>query len=384
MPFTFATAAKIVFGCGEAARLPELVAGLGSRPLVCTGATVDRHGHLLSGLADPTTFQVPGEPTIEMVTEAAGVARSAGADVVVAIGGGSVIDLGKAVAALLTNPGAPLDYLEVVGRGLPLTARSAPLVAVPTTAGTGAEVTANTVLTVPTDRVKVSMRSPLMLPAVALVDPELTVSCPRAVTAASGLDALTQCLEPYVSPLANPLTDALAGEGLRRAARALRRAYDDGSDIDARTDMALCSLLGGLALANAKLGAVHGLAGVIGGRLDAAHGLLCAALLAPVVAANTRALRGRDPDNPALGRYDEVGRMLTGRPSATSDDAVAWIRETVAALDVPGLSQAGMSVEQIDDVVAGAQRASSTRGNPVVLTADELRDVVLDAAWRPE
>lgn len=386
--FTFATATTIVFGRGEAARLPDRVSGLGGRVLVCTGATSGRHAQVLDGLGDEATFAVPGEPSVESVAEATDVARSVGADVVVAVGGGSVIDLGKAVAALLTNGGDPLDYLEVVGRGLALTARSAPLVAVPTTAGTGAEVTANAVLTAtvgtpdatsPAGRVKVSMRSPLMLPALALVDPELTASCPPAVTASSGLDALTQCLEPYVSSLANPLTDGFAAEGLRRAAGGLRRAVQDGSDEQARTDMALCSLLGGLALANAKLGAVHGLAGVIGGLLDAPHGLVCAALLAPVTEANLRALRSRATDDVALRRFADVGALLTGRGDAGAEDAVAWIRETVAALEVPGLAEVGLTPELVDQIVDGGQRASSTRGNPVALTAEELRGAVLAA-----
>jgi alcohol dehydrogenase class IV len=302
--------------------------------------------------------------------------------VVAAIGGGSVIDAGKAVAMLLGNGGDPLDYLEVVGSGRQITEPAVPCVAVPTTAGTGAEVTANAVLAVPEHRVKVSLRSALMIPRVALVDPLLTVSCPPSVTASSGLDALTQCLEPFVSVRASPLTDGLAREGLRRAGIGLRAAYADGGDLAARADMALCSLLGGMALANAKLGAVHGLAGVIGGAADVPHGIACAALLVPVIEANVRALRsGRrgDPGLAPLDRYAEAGRLLTGQPGATVEDGLAWIRETLALLAVPGLAAFGLRPEHADDVAAKAMTSSSMQGNPVTLSQGELNAIVLQS-----
>ncbi|MBT8228553.1 MAG: iron-containing alcohol dehydrogenase, partial [Dactylosporangium sp.] len=254
-----------------------------------------------------------------------------------------------------------------------------PCLAVPTTAGAGAEVTANAVLAVPEHRVKVSMRSPLMIPRVAVVDPVLTVGCPAGVTAASGLDALTQCLEPFVSARANPITDALAREGLRHAASGLRRAHADGSDLEARTDMAVCGLLGGMALANAKLGAVHGFAGVLGGITSAAHGALCAALLAPVVDANVRALRGRHPEHRALARYGEAAGVLTGNPNATVEDGISWIRETVAMLGIPTLRTFGLGEEHADEVIGKAARASSMRGNPVELSPDELGVVFASA-----
>jgi alcohol dehydrogenase class IV len=277
---------------------------------------------------------------------------------------------------------------------------------VPTTAGTGAEVTANAVLASPAHRLKASLRSPLMIPRVALVDPQLTVSCPPSVTAASGLDALTQCLEPYVSARANPLTDGLAAEGLRRAAAGLRAAYADGSDLGARADMSMCSLLGGMALANAKLGAVHGLAGVIGGTADVPHGMACAALLAPVIEANVRALSGggrragagarsagggrsgaggRDkqsggsPAHSALGRYTEAARLLTGTPTASIEDGIAWIRETVTLLAVPGLASFGIRPQDAGEVAAKAATSSSMQGNPIPLETGELRAIVLQA-----
>ena len=236
----------------------------------------------------------------------------ANCDLIIGLGGGSAIDTGKAIAALLTNAGDPLDYLEVIGRGQALTDAPAPFIAIPTTAGTGAEVTRNAVLASPEHRVKVSLRSPLMLPRVALVDPELTYGLPPAITASTGLDALTQLIEPFVSIRANPLTDAICRDGMRRAARSLRRAYEEGTMLPpARTWPA--SLFGGLALANAGLGAVHGFAGPLGGLFPAPHGVICARLLPLIVEANVRALQERKPNTSVLQRYAEVARLTADR-----------------------------------------------------------------------
>ncbi len=337
MSFEFATAGRLIVGPGRAAGLAPVLAGLGTRALVVTGSRPGSHAGLLAGLQLPAAVvTVSGEPTTESARTAAATAREHGADVVAAVGGGSVIDLGKAVAMLLGNGGDPLDYLEVIGAGRKITRPAIPLVAVPTTAGTGAEVTANAVLSSPAHRVKASMRSPLMIPRAAIVDPLLTVSCPPPVTAASGLDALTQCLEPFVSVRANALTDCLAAAGLRHAAAGLRRAYHDGTDIAARTDMALCSVLGGMALANAKLGAVHGLASVVGATAGIPHGAACAALLAPVAEANVRALRSAQPGGPALSRYAEAARLLTGDPGADIEDGLAWIGRPSPSCRYPG------------------------------------------------
>ena len=374
--FDLAVPRRVLFGPGRADELAGLVPTLGRRVLLCTGRDPSRHRHLLGGVDPVAVVAVPHEPTVDQVREATGAARNAGADVVVAIGGGSVLDLGKAVAVLLGNGTDPMDHLEVVGRGMPVERPGLPCVAVPTTAGTGAEATANAVLSSPEHGVKASIRGPHVLAAVALVDPLLTLSCPPAVTASSGLDALTQCLEPYVSPRANPATDAVAAEGLRRGARALRTAYEHGEDRAAREEMALCSLFGGIALANAKLGAVHGVAGVVGGMVDAPHGAVCAALLAPVVEANVRALREREPAAAGLRRYAEVARLLTGRDGATVGDAVAWLRGTVAALDVPPLGAVGLRRAQYAEVATKAARSSSMQGNPVRLTEEELVTVL--------
>ena len=379
MRFEFATAGRIMAGPGRVAELPGVLAGLGSRVLVCTGANSARHAGLLAGLGLPTAvLEVAAEPTVELARAGVAAAREHGADVVAAIGGGSVIDAGKAVAMLLGNGGDPLDYLEVIGSGRAVTRPAVPCVAVPTTAGTGAEVTANAVLASPEHRLKASLRSTLMIPRVALVDPQLTLSCPPPVTAASGLDALTQCLEPLVSPRASPLTDGLASEGLRRAAAGLRTAYADGEDLAAREEMAMCALLGGMALANAKLGAVHGLAGVIGGTADVPHGIACAALLAPVIDANVHALRS-GPADPALDRYTQAARLLTGEPAASVQDGLAWIRQTLTLLAVPGLATFGIRPQHADEIAAKALTSSSMQGNPVALSHGDLNAILLRA-----
>jgi alcohol dehydrogenase class IV len=280
---------------------------------------------------------------------------------------------------LLSNGGDPLDYLEVIGSGRRISQPAVPCVAVPTTAGTGAEVTANAVLASPADGVKASLRSPIMIPRVALLDPELTISCPPRVTASSGLDALTQCLEPFVSHRANALTDALAAEGLRRAASGLRAAYVDGTNKEARTDMAMCSLLGGIALANSKLGAVHGLAGVVGGTAAVPHGFACAALLIPVIEANVRTLTASQPGHPALARYARAARLLTGTTSASIEDGVAWLRDTLALLEIPGLAEFGIKPEHVTEIAAKAIKSSSMQGNPAALSLHDLSAAVLQA-----
>ncbi|MBN1201634.1 MAG: iron-containing alcohol dehydrogenase [Anaerolineae bacterium] len=383
MRFEFATATRIIFGTGTLRETGPIAAGMGQRALVVTGRTVERAAPLLRLLGEQgiehTTFSVQDEPTTETARLSTERAREAGCDMVIAFGGGSALDTGKAIAALLTNGGDPLDYLEVIGRGQPVTRRSAPFIAIPTTAGTGAEVTRNAVLASPEHRRKVSLRSPLMLPHVALVDPELTHSLPPDITAYTGLDALTQVIEPYVSLAANPMTDALCREGMYRAARSLRRAYEQGDNADAREDMAVTSLFGGLALANAKLGAVHGFAGPFGGMFHVPHGAVCASLLPHVMAVNVETLRQREPDSPALARYDTVARILTGDDTAACDDGVAWIRDICHALKVPVLSSFGLTRGDFDTLIEKSAVSSSMKGNPIKLTADDMR-AILDRA----
>ena len=378
MRFEFATATRIVFGEGTAATLPDLARTFGARPLVVTGASPERAAGLVAALS-ALSCAVPGEPAVELVREGAQLAKDAGCDVVIAIGGGSVIDAGKAIAVIATNGGEPLDFLEVVGKGQSFKEAPLPFIAVPTTAGTGSEVTRNAVLGSPEHGVKASLRSPLMLPRVAVVDPELTHGLPPAITAYTGLDALTQLIEPYVSSRANPLVDALCVEGIRRVAGALRRVYHDGKDPDARRDMALASLSGGLALANAGLGVVHGFAAPLGGQWKAPHGALCAALLPHGMAANVAALRARAPQHPALERYAEIARLLTGRREARVEDGIDWVRKLCAELNVPALRAWGISHADFPGIVEKAAKASSMQANPLPLTSEELTAVLLAA-----
>ncbi len=413
MNFEFATAGRIIFGNGTLTQAAPIAAGFGCRALVVTGRNTERARSLLDALKkeglETVLFPVDGEPTVADARTAVHRARAATCDLVIGFGGGSVIDLAKAVAALMTNLGDPLDYLEVIGKGLPLTERPAPCIAIPTTAGTGAEVTKNSVLSSPEHRVKVSIRHPLMIPDVAIIDPECTLSMPPAVTAATGLDALTQLLEAFICKKANPMTDGFCREGLPRVVRSLRRVFENGSDIKAREEMALASLFGGLALANAGLGAVHGFSGPIGGMFDAPHGMVCAALLPHVMKTNLTALRERASENivgrasriwervlpclpeehkpseyreacptneRALARLDEFAQMTGGK---TAEDGIKWIAGLCRDLQVPPLSALGVTADDFRALVENAQRASSMKGNPIELSAAELINILRDA-----
>lgn len=383
MQFEFATATRIIFGTGALKEVGNLAAGFGRRALVVIGRNAARAATLFDILSEKhishIRFSVGGEPTVELACSGVQAAQQAGCDMVIAFGGGSVLDTGKAIAALLTNPGDPLDYLEVIGQGKKIAHASAPFIAIPTTAGTGSEVTSNAVLASPEHHVKVSLRSPLMLAKVALIDPLLTHSAPPDVTAQTGLDALTQVMEPYVSNKANPLTDAICREGMQRAARSLRRAYEHGDDAEARENMALVGLFGGLALANAKLGAVHGFAGPFGGMYDAPHGAICARLLPFVMAANVAALRSRAPTSGALRRYGEIAQLLTGRPDARAEDGIEWTASLCEALHVPPLAAYGLKSDDFPNLVEKAAVASSMQGNPIKLMPDELTNILNQA-----
>lgn len=342
-PFEFATAGQIVFGNGRRAEVTAHSRALGGKPLLVTGSRLEGAGWFEAA----TTVSVCHEPTLEDARRASALAKEAGCDVVVAVGGGSVIDLAKAAATLAANPGDVLDYLEVVGKGQPIECDPLPVVAVPTTAGTGSEVTRNAVLGSPEHGVKASLRHVKMLPRVAVVDPEMTAGMPRHLTAWSGLDALTQLIEPAVSLRANPLVTALCREAIPRAIASLRVLAVDLDDAEARTVMAFASLCGGIALANAGLGAVHGFAAPVGGMFEAPHGAVCARLLPLVIEANQRGLEWLE-------------------------DA----RELVAAFSVPGLAHWGVRQEHIPGLVARAKSASSMKANPVQLDDFALTDIL--------
>jgi len=383
MQFEFATATRIIFGEGAMRQVAPAAKLWGRRVLVVAGRVPAQVNALLADLeaggAKGFTFAVEGEPTVDLIARGLQQACGKRCDVVIALGGGSAIDAGKAIAALLTNPGELMDYLEVVGKGNALPNPAAPFIAVATTAGTGAEVTRNAVLGVPERKVKVSLRSPFLLPRLAVVDPELTVGLPPAVTARTGLDALTQLIEAYVSIRSNPLTDGFCVQGIPLAARSLRRAFHHGRDLDARRDMSLAALFSGLALANAGLGVVHGFAAPLGGRFPAPHGAICAAILPYGIEINLRALRARAPQSEALRRYHEVARMLTGRADATAEDGIRWTREICRELEIPPLKAYGMGEEDVPALIAEAAKASSMKGNPLALEPEELREVLTRA-----
>ena len=381
--FEFATATKIVFGAGAVRNVGAMAKDFGNRALVVTGRDAKRAGALLEILhkagVSAATFSVAGEPELSTVEQGTALAKREKCELVIGFGGGSALDAAKAIAAMLTNEGALLDYVEIIGRGRALTKPSAPFIAIPTTAGTGSEVTRNAVLSSPEHKLKVSLRSTLMLAKVALADPELSYDLPPAQTASTGLDALTQLIEPFVCSRANPMTDGLCVEGIRRAARSLRVAFTDGRNKSAREDMAVASLFGGLALANAGLGAVHGFAGPIGGMFPAPHGAICAALLPHVMAANLRALRQRAPDGEALRRYDAVARLLAGDEVATADAGVKRVHQLVGDLQIKPLGSFGIQQMHVTDLVAKAAKASSMKANPIVLTPEELAEILRSA-----
>lgn len=380
MDFEFAAPQRVRFGAGALQYAGPLARELGGRALVVTGRDPARAAPLLDLLAaqriETVVFPIGGEPTTVMVREGMAQAAALRAELVIGFGGGSPLDAAKAIAALAANGGDPLDYMEVVGRGRPLTRPSLPLMAIPTTAGTGSEVTRNAVLASPEHGVKASLRSVTMIPRIAIVDPELTYGLPPAMTASTGLDALTQLIEPFTCNRANPLVDALCRDGIARAARSLKRAWECGRDAAAREDMALASLFGGFALANAGLGAVHGFSGVIGGMFKAPHGAVCAALLPHVMAMNRAALLARKPQSPVLARYDEVARLLTGRADATARDGVNRVRDLTRAMGVPSLAAYGVAPDQIPDIVAKAVLSSGMKANPIVLTGAELAEIL--------
>lgn len=381
MQFEFATSTRILFGKGTLVEVVKAVQEMGSRALIVTGKAKDRYSRLIelfeTATFEYTIFNHTGEPTVSIVTEGLENARKNNIDVVVGIGGGSVLDLAKAIAVLFTNQGELNDYLEVIGSGQTIKKPGIPCIAIPTTAGTGAEVTKNAVLGLPQHKIKVSLRSRWLFPRLAIIDPELTCSLPAHITAQSGMDALTQLIEPYVSNRANPITDAMCREGLSRIARSIRVAYYVGTDISAREDMSLASLLSGMALANAKLGAVHGCAGVLGGMYGAPHGAICARLLPVVMAINLKAMRSRQPNNSSLERYEEIAKILSGDAHAIAEDGVRWVEELCNEFNIPHLIEFGVNNNDLSYIIEKSTHSSSMQGNPIQLTSQEIEEIII-------
>lgn len=383
MHFQYATASQIIFGSGSCAEAPALAATLGQRVFLVTDSR-ERSAQLLAGLLAldlfVELFLVNNEPDVNCVLMATRIAKKNDCQLIIGLGGGATLDTGKATAAFMSNPGEPIEFLEVVGSGRKLENPSLPYIAIPTTAGTGSEVTRNAVITIPEKRLKASLRSPFLLPKIAIVDPELSHSLPPPITASTGMDALTQLIEPFVCNSPSPLTDAICRDGLARIARSLRIAYDNGSDSAAREDMALASLFGGIALANARLGGVHGMANPIGGMYHVPHGVVCARLLPFVMEINLRALRKRQPNSPFIARYVEIAQLLTENTNASANDGVTWVQDLCRAFNIRPLSEYGLETKNFPALVKQSQAASSMKGNPVALTDTELSEILSKAA----
>ncbi|WP_104071260.1 iron-containing alcohol dehydrogenase [Albidovulum inexpectatum] len=368
MAFALAMPRKIRFGRGEArAALPE-IAAFGRVALLVHGRDPARVEWAVQGLRalgmTVLPHPCPAEPTLPMLQEAIRAGQEA--DFVIGLGGGAALDLAKAAAALIPGNADPMDHLEVVGRGLPLGIDPLPFVAIPTTSGTGAEATRNAVIGVPDHRRKVSLRDERMIARLAIVDPSLTDGCPPAVTLASGLDAITQVIEPYLCTRANPFTDALCRDAIPMGLKALRRLMD-AEDAEARDSMAWVSLSGGLALANAGLGAVHGLAGPIGGLCDAPHGAVCGTLLPHVLRANAERL---EPGSPIAARMQDVRRWLSEALGA--QDGIGALERWSRESGLPRLGEMGLATTDIPAIAEAAVASSSMKANPVALSTQEL------------
>ena len=350
--------------------------------MIVTGRQAQRAAPLVEALEREgitcSLFSIPSEPTVNLVREGTRQARDS--DFVIGFGGGSAMDGAKAIAAVAANSGEPLDYLEVIGSNQKLGSAPKPFVAIPTTAGTGAEVTRNAVLESEEHGVKASIRDYSMLARIALVDPDLTLHVPADVTASTGLDTLTQLVEAYTSTRANALVDLFCLEGLKRVAGSLRKTYHNGKDVEARESMSFASLLSGLALANAGLGVVHGFAAPLGGTLHAPHGAICAALIRAGMSANIRKLRSQPDGSRFLDRYRTVAEVLTRLNSAQPEDGVEWVRALCAELHVKSLQDLGLRREALDEVTHKAAESSSMKTNPVKMSREELMETLEQAS----
>ena len=391
-PFSVARLPRIEFGTGSFRKVPALLAGFGKHVLLVTGSRSFRETSHWNWLTTELEMQgfawqefaVSGEPSPQLVDQAVSDLRGLGIEVVLGIGGGSVLDAAKAIAGLLKPGNSVLDHLEGVGPELPYRGPATPFIAVPTTAGTGSEATKNAVLSVHgKDGYKKSFRDERLVPEYAVVDPDLLATCPRPLIAANGMDALTQLLESYVSTKANPFTDALAISGLRAARDGLLPWYEGtGDQTGARSRMAYAALLSGITLAQVGLGSVHGLASPLGAFFPIPHGVVCGTLVAAATKVNIRALEEREPENPALARYAQVGRLFAGSDMADSEARAALVQilaEWTTRLELPALGAYGITATAFPHIVAHC-RGSSMKTNPIVLSDAEVTAILAGRA----
>ncbi len=383
--FSLAQTPQIYFGPGKITTLPALIAHYGKHVLVLTGTSSfvasPQWKQLQTQLEDKAVrwdhYVIEREPTPAMIDGCVAQYRNTPIAAVVAVGGGSVLDAGKAIAAMLKTPGWVKDYLEGVGNQNP-PGFTLPFIAIPTTSGTGSEATKNAVLSeVGVQGFKKSLRHDNFVPDIALVDPELTLSCPPSITASSGMDAFTQLLESYVSIKANAITDALAISGLQRIQKSLRKAYDDSENIAARADVAYAALLSGITLANAGLGVVHGFASAIGGFFPVPHGVICGTLMGPSNRITLEKLREKGNNPAALAKYAAVGRLFSdkgGKPDTYyEDELMALVEEWTELMKIPKLSAYGIGKKDVEKIV----KATGNKNNPAVLDQKELAAVLV-------
>lgn len=383
MSFEFASANRILFGEGMLERVGQIASEFGERALIVAGSGSVPLDGLLQAIGpfgiQGVIFRVDREPDVNTIITGLDKAKSHQCELVIGFGGGSVLDTAKAIAAMLTNPGEMMDYLEVVGAGKQIPNPAAPMIAIPTTAGPGTEVTRNAVILSPEYHVKVSMRSHKMIPTVAIIDPVLTYTMPPAVTASTGMDALTQVIEGYVSKRANTMTDIICEKGIKCGSKSLLRAFRNGEDKTAREDMCLTSLFGGLALANGGLGAVHGFAGPIGGMFKVPHGAICASLLPYVIKYNVKASEEIPGKSELQSRYQNIARWITGDLMASIEDGVIWVDELRNALEIPGLADLGIEKTEFDEIIEKSKVSSSMQKNPLTLDVKTLRAILNEA-----
>ncbi len=383
--FSIARLPRIEFGSGSLAGLPQIAAGYGKRLLLVSGTRSFLDSPHAASLFQQLRqrgcsweiLKLAVEPAPTFIDASVAALRHENFDCVIGIGGGSALDAAKAIAGLLKTGNSVLDHLEGVGPELPYSGPSTPFIAVPTTAGTGAEATKNAVLSV-AGQFKKSFRDEKLVAQWAIVDPDLLASCPPPLIAANGMDAFTQLLEAFVSTRANPLTDALARSGIMAVKDALLSLYREQSAA-AREKMAYASLMSGICLAQTGLGSVHGLAAPLGALFPIPHGIACGTLVATATAANIAALKARDPDSPALPKYAEVGRRFAMQKGLNGDDARAWLVDTLRdweqALALPRLSRCRVTTADFPRIVANS-RGSSMKTNPVVLTDNEIAAII--------
>lgn len=382
--FSIATTPQLHFGSATIKKLPALVKKFGTKLLLVTGArsfTNSIHGEAVLDQLNLQSINIrhtviDGEPTPKMIDDTVNKFPGNEIDVVVAIGGGSVLDAGKAIAAMLPLNESVKDYLEGIGTKIH-SGEKIPFIAIPTTAGTGSEATKNAVISeIGNHGFKKSLRHDNFVPNVAIIDPALTVSCPPSATAASGMDAFTQLLESYVSTKANAITDALAYQGLEQIARSLKQAYEDGENLEARTGMAMAAYLSGITLANAGLGLVHGFASSIGGYFEIPHGVICSSLMASVNSLTVKKLREQNSSSLFLNKYSTIGKMFTTNSGRSNEYYINVLLNTIdeftSGMKIPRLSEGGVSSADFKRIVA----ATDNKNNPVKLSQEEMTEVL--------